>query len=126
MIDNTSGKKEDLKYINDGNSATVFDFDSLHNNKKSITIDFGKQLQENTFDHYFIFNHHGSTSFLIGDTLDSLKNVKENNIGQFSFRYLRINFDNYTRDTSSIPTGIVEVNFFIPGPITYIVKPNKA
>ncbi len=112
-----------MKNINDANNATAFTFDNLVDTKKSIIIDFGKQLQENTFDYYFIFSHRGNTVFSIGDSLDSLKKVKESAIGSFSFRYLKIDFLNYSWDTSSVKTEISEINFFTPGPITLVLKP---
>ncbi|OIP53682.1 hypothetical protein AUK10_02110 [Candidatus Gracilibacteria bacterium CG2_30_37_12] len=123
VIEHSSGPEKDLKNINDANNATVFTFDNLVDTGKSITIDFGKQLIENTFDYYFIFSHRGNTTFFIGDDLKNLKKVKESAIGGFSFRYLKIDFTNYSSDTSSVKTEISEINFFIPGPTILVLKP---
>ncbi len=115
-----------LKNLSDGNPSTVFSFDNLNDDAKSVTLDFGKSLTAGSFDYSFDFQHRGNVRFSIGENPDNLKNVTESSIRDFGFRYLRMDFGKYPGETVSSKTEIAGIAFFVPGPVTYVIKPAKA
>lgn len=121
----SSGEASTLKNLNDANSSTVFSFDNLGDDAKSVTLDFGKSLVAGSFDTKFDFQHRGNVRFSIWENSDKLKNISESSIRDFGFRYLKIDFEKYPGETVSNKTAIAEINFFVSGPVTYVVKPAK-
>ncbi len=121
----SSGEKESEKYLSDGNRETVYNFDDLSSNIKTIIIRFNDLLKAWSFESYFDFSHNGNVIYSISNDNIRYNQVREINLSDFSFKYLKIQFLNNSEDLTSARTEIREIEFLEKSWVTYLVNPLK-
>ncbi|MDD4530491.1 MAG: thrombospondin type 3 repeat-containing protein [Candidatus Gracilibacteria bacterium] len=119
----SSGNNANIKFINDGNEKTAFEFDELNDMNKNIIIDFGSKINGDEIIPHLIFNSAGKTLFYISEDNSNYRLISENSINEFNFRYLKIELKNYENNTEMVKTKIFEINFLKPTFSTYVLRP---
>lgn len=122
----SSGNKDNLKFINDGNSTTYFAFDDFDNSSKQIILDMGQIVKSMTISPRIDIDYLGRIIYYISQDWIDYKEVLESNLTDFDFRYLKINFVDYPQDKVLKNTRINEIRFLKNAYTTYLVKSMKA
>jgi len=100
----------DSKFLTDYNSKTFYELNSKTQNE--IIISFATPLEKKSFEFLFDYSSFSSTpTFFIWNNLDSLDEVLKNNISDFSFKYLKIKFENISKKSFIHNIVIRELNF---------------
>jgi hypothetical protein len=95
----------------DYNYSTYTEIDS--NNQNEIILNFKEEVQRNNFS--FIFNYETSNffpEFYISNDKINWNKIKKEDIEDFSFQYLKINFVSNTKETFLENIKIYELSFY--------------
>jgi hypothetical protein len=95
----------------DYNYSTYTEIDS--NNQNEIILNFKEEVQRNNFS--FIFNYETSNffpEFYISNDKINWNKIKKEDIVDFSFQYLKINFVSNTKETFLENIKIYELSFY--------------
>jgi len=124
IIDYSGISQNDFKkeYLNDGNYKTSVVFDPFNQEEKFLIIDLGKTLETDNFSFKLDYQSNLKILYSISQDNQNYINIK-NDLEKYSFRYLKINFENQNiNDVNKYNLTISEITFEQKGAKIYLVN----
>ncbi len=119
VLDYPKSEQKKLSSIQDGNFNTSYAFDTINSNQKTITLKLSKTLKSGQFKTQFIFSDYDKVEYYISQDGMMYIKVKEYDLTDYDFQYIRIEFQD--KDTVR-RTKITEIRFLEKTKNIYLVN----